>query len=347
LTGQPALFLDVCSSIDLYSDKLWKEATEYFENMDSERVFPGGRYACARFLEMCKLPFLQDYSLGQICHIVQLAITQRRLLGYRAGHLVAFKQSEICVKEQCALTQSPSSQEEGPVASWDSARLCLQQLLTSNAISISNVKRLFCLHFGMELSETALGHVRLLDLLKDSRLNGVCSLHVEQNGQVMVKGIEPHFHKSGPAPMTPPGMWSPCTPVFVPFGTVLPQSPCVFNGSSLTGELLSPCASPRGCSSQSSISGFSLSPESSPRGVHAELHCKDERHWETRSSGSTELESCAFGHQSDSEDSEPSTSCQEASWTWCVKNTFIDLPVQHQGSRQRRLSLPARIMVEC
>lgn len=192
VVGQPCAFLDACSPNDPYPQDLWEEMTSYMQSLGPADIeFPGGRYACARVLASRRLAFLEGRSLGQLCHIVQLAISQRRLLGKRGGGLVPYKYSEDWVKEQRAVAQSPMRQESCPVVTWEQASIYLRHLLSiyenePSGITISNLKRLFRLHFRSELSETALGHVRLLDLLSDWRLHDVCALHVKGNGHFMV-----------------------------------------------------------------------------------------------------------------------------------------------------------------
>merc|ERR1712226_1633774 len=183
-------------------------------------TLPGGRYACARVLVGRQLPFLQGWSFGQVCHVVQIAITQRRLLGYREGYLVPYKHSESWVKEQCAVLQSPTGQETCPAVSWEDVRGLLQHLLATHrnsepaGITISNLKRLFRLDFQRELSQTVLGHVRLLDLLNDERLKDICTLHAQPNGHVLVRAVEvcPIVW----APAAPPGVWAVPMVTFVP-----------------------------------------------------------------------------------------------------------------------------------
>lgn len=51
------------------------DAQEFLE--DGAHAFAGGRYGMARELVSRNLSFLEPYALGEICHIVQLAIQQR------------------------------------------------------------------------------------------------------------------------------------------------------------------------------------------------------------------------------------------------------------------------------
>jgi len=201
LVGRPCNFLDVCSPHDPYPPEMWLDAATYFQNLSEEEMhLPGGRYACARVLVGRGLPFLAGCSLGQVCHIVQLAISQKRILGYLEGQLVPYWHSEEWVKEQYAFHQQPICSRKGsnslPVATWEEARTRLLQLLDSESnpepgvVTLSNVKRLFRSRFQLELSETVLGHSRLFDLLHDVRFRDVCTVQAHGNGQLLVKRAE-------------------------------------------------------------------------------------------------------------------------------------------------------------
>lgn len=247
-----------------------------------------------------------------------------------------YKQSEQWTKEQCAFLQTPSSQEPGPTASWEVVRTCLRQMLESyysegSGVSISNIKRLFRLHFNMELSETALGHVRLLELLKDQRMSDVCSLQYQPNGQVMIMraSLSPI---NQPSQMIPPGMWA-SNVVIAP---QMRTPSCLFN---VAGEVLSTDVIQIGCPSPSAPTLLS-SPHCSPRGDKPSKD--DSLQWELHSNGSTEAGS--FSTSSDAEDSEAEGSAGTADWVVCVKNTFIDIVTPTGGARLRQRSVPARLV---
>lgn len=205
LLGRSFNFPDACSAHDPYPTELWLDAVAYFENVSKDNMYlPGGRYACARELAKRQLPFLAGASLGQICHIVQLAISQKRILGYLGGQLgsqlVPYHHSDEWVKEQHAYHQQPISPKKGlsdlPVATWEDARTCMSELLyfESNpepgVVTLSNVKRLFRSRFQLELSETVLGYSRLFDLLHDVHFSDVCVLQAHKNGQLLVKRVD-------------------------------------------------------------------------------------------------------------------------------------------------------------
>jgi len=336
---------------------------------------PGGRYACARALLSKRLPCLQTFSLGQLCHIVQLAINSRRLLGYnREGWLVAYEQSEGWLKQQCACAQASTGQEVHPVVSWEEARMFLRQLLQphhqagSGGITLSNLKRLFRVHFERELSETALGHIRLLDLMKDARLSDICALSVQGNGQTTVQAAE----SSQLCPAIPPGMWTIPVPMCpMPMLTLVPVP--VHTDASAPLELLSPGASPRGSpcgglsfATESTTEGsldvaFSMpaltslpvrdvgaleelvSPGSSPRGSLCGAQS-----FATESTAEGSPDSISESDEAEAMSSPFHLQCDDEVelWSVSVKNTFVDVTMTDcesasPSSRQRRRSTPA------
>jgi hypothetical protein len=152
-------------------------------------VLPGGRYSCAQVLAS-RLPFLSPFPLGQVCHIVQLAISQKKLLGYLNGSVVPYKHSQSMLKEQCAQRQRPSSSggKAAGLATWQMLRSFLQMTFASmdgavaECVPLSNVKRLFRTRHRVELSETALGHAKLSELMRDPRVSDLCSVRLQNHG---------------------------------------------------------------------------------------------------------------------------------------------------------------------
>jgi len=211
--GRPEAFIDVYSPQDVYPAELWRAASAYFEGLDdASMVLPGGRYLCAQVLAVRGLPFLAGRSLGEVCHIVQLAISQKKLLGYLNGAVVPYKRSQSMVKERCAEHQRPcsaASQGKSLLATWDSVRTCLQEILRGLApgqgsIPLSNVKRIFRSKFHTELSETALGHAKLSELLQDARLSDICSVRLQGQGYVVVPLESSDQKAAGLPPIAPP-----------------------------------------------------------------------------------------------------------------------------------------------
>lgn len=195
---RPEYFVDVYSAIDVYPPDLWSATATYLEGLeDKDAELPGGRYSCAQALVARNLPFLQGYSLGQVCHIVQLAIGQKKILGYLSGSTVPYSRSQSMQKELCAAHSTNSGTSDMPIADWDSVRAHIRELLDAalaegrDSIPISNIKRLFRSQLGIELSETALGHVRLSELLTDPRFRGTCTLQLQEHGYVVVPHVLP------------------------------------------------------------------------------------------------------------------------------------------------------------
>jgi len=194
ITGHTANFVDVYSPCDLYPADLWWSAEMYFQSLSGkDMVLPGGRYACAQLLQMRGLAFLKGRSLGQVCHIVQLCISQKKLLGYLNGSIVPYDHSQSMVKEACAERCRPctSSARGKTVATWDMAYSCLQEIIRNMSpdekfIPLSNVKRFFRLRFQVELSETALGYAKLSELVHDPRLQDLCQVRLHGHGYVLV-----------------------------------------------------------------------------------------------------------------------------------------------------------------
>mmetsp|Transcript_41938 Transcript_41938/g.96228 ORF Transcript_41938/g.96228 Transcript_41938/m.96228 type:complete len:771 (+) Transcript_41938:98-2410(+) len=199
-------FMDVYCPLDIYPPEMWTEAGIYFAKSEQDMTLPGGRYSCAQALMARKLPFLQGRSLGQVCHIVQLCISQKKLLGYLNGAVVPYGRSQSMVKEQCAVYQQPCATHPShhgthglQMATWEAAAACLQEILSSAAtngapgmVPLSNMKRLFRSRYHLELSETSLGHSKLSELLQDFRLKDVCTVQLHGHGYMVVQ-VQPYM----------------------------------------------------------------------------------------------------------------------------------------------------------
>lgn len=194
--NREATFVNVYSPDDLYPDELWDAAAEYLDSLDGlSMVLPGGRYSCAQVLRNLNLSFLDGRSLGEICHIVQLSISQKKLLGYFNGTVVPYKHSQSMIKDKNAQCQRPCtgpSRGKVSVATWECLGSCLQTLFEGQKtpghfLPLSNIKRLFRAQFHIELSETALGYAKLSELLQDPRLQSLCEVKLQGHGYVIIQ----------------------------------------------------------------------------------------------------------------------------------------------------------------
>jgi len=195
LVGRNLLFVDPTSPTDRYSPQLWVDFARYVLS-DECGLLPASRYDAASVLRSRELAFLEGHSLGQLCHIVQLAISHKSILGHKDGHLVPYHASLQHAKEVCAIKQEMfsniSSKAYGVVTCMEECQMMLKQLLfeVRGPIVVSSLKRLFQERFNRDLCETVLGHKRLFELLQDPRMQGI-SLHGHQNGQLAICLAEP------------------------------------------------------------------------------------------------------------------------------------------------------------
>jgi len=196
-------FVDIYNEVDDYPEDVWRAAEAYFQLLgeSSECALPGGRYASAQALVARQLPFLKGYTVGQVCHFTQIAVSKRKLLGYADGAIVPYSCSTSMAKTRCAQQQRPltASAKAGgaqhaslTVADWSAAHAKLRQILASarlrgsENVPLSNVKRLFRSQYQMELSETALGHTKLTELLQVLCFGDICEVRLQDSGYVVI-----------------------------------------------------------------------------------------------------------------------------------------------------------------
>lgn len=191
ITGWSPRFVDIYSRYDSYAAELWLAFAAYCEGPEAHTMtLPGGRYTCARALMARGLHFLAGFSLGRVCHIVQLALTEKKILGYFSQSVVPYARSQSMRKEQCAKTQQPCSKGAPmTLASWDVARACLREIIVSSGgeVPLSNVKRLFRSRFHLELSETSFGYSKVSELLQDANFRDICAVHLRGRGYIVTR----------------------------------------------------------------------------------------------------------------------------------------------------------------
>jgi len=210
LMDRDLIFVDIYNTADNYPEEVWTAAEAYFKLLgeSSDYALPGGRYASAQALVERRLPFLEGYTVGQVCHFTQIAVSQRKILGYADGTIFPYSRSTSMEKTRCAEQQRPliGSPKAGgaqnsalPVADWSAARAKLRHMLASamlrgtDKVPLSNVKRVFRSQYEMELSETALGHTKFTELLQDARFRDICEVRLQDHCYVVI----PVQHKEG------------------------------------------------------------------------------------------------------------------------------------------------------
>mmetsp|Transcript_61619 Transcript_61619/g.107154 ORF Transcript_61619/g.107154 Transcript_61619/m.107154 type:complete len:748 (-) Transcript_61619:166-2409(-) len=204
--GQPSTFVDVYSPEDCYHPQLWCGLRTHCESSAGQDLsLPGGRYACAQALMALQLPLLAGFSLGRICHIVQLAISQKKILGYMNGAVVPYARSQSMMKEQCAMYGQPTTGNGNdqnnisilPIASLEVARKHVLEILETakGEAPLSNIKRLFRSKYQIELSETSFGYSKLSELLQGPNFSDICRVELRGHGYTVIQ--------TGPSPSTP------------------------------------------------------------------------------------------------------------------------------------------------
>jgi hypothetical protein len=196
--------VDVQSPEDPYAPELWQALGHYLDSLgDGDMAVPGGRYACASLLQSRRLPFLATLSLGQINHVVQLGISQKKVLGYQAGAVVPYRYSLSMQKERCALEMRPSLGVAGLTehATWDQLRSFLATALEGRGgqagLALASLKSDFNTECGAELSETVLGYDKLSRLLEDPRVSDICSVRLHRNGYALFSRQPPRAPPGG------------------------------------------------------------------------------------------------------------------------------------------------------
>jgi len=193
IKGRDECFVDVYRAEDRYPHELWAMLAAYFGGpAGRDMALPGGRYASAQALIRLGLPFFAGRSLGEICHIVQLAISQKKILGYLNGAVVPYNRSQSMVKERNAERRRPCTNgRRNRIVTWGVLRSSISELIDelepgNDLIPLSNIKRTFRARFHVELSETALGYSKLSELLQDSQLHDICRVELQGHGYALV-----------------------------------------------------------------------------------------------------------------------------------------------------------------
>lgn len=84
-----AHLVDVHSDKDDYQPEMWGKLMAYLSSLEGgDELLPKSPYECAKVLMKRNLPFLGPYSLGEVFHIVNLAISCKKYLRLSGEHLV-------------------------------------------------------------------------------------------------------------------------------------------------------------------------------------------------------------------------------------------------------------------
>lgn len=195
-----ARFVEPSDQKDPYDAKMWRQFGEYLNDLQRgpdkpSYVFSRGRYGMACELRRRNLPFLQGYSLGQMCHIVQLGITKRNLICYEDNEL---KPVSACVTMTRALLgepQTPAHENDCPhVESVAEFLSMLHDLMPTprDSVLLAMLKRRVRCRFNKRISETALRCTKLSEVLALPEVTALFSLDKPNEKQGYI--IRPRAH---------------------------------------------------------------------------------------------------------------------------------------------------------
>jgi len=172
-------WVDIDSPNDPYDETMWEELAKF---LDGEHTFAGGRYGMARELMQRNLPFLAPHSLGEVCHIVQLAIQVRRLIVYHRKMLKPI-QTVLC---QLSPSNGNGVQAEGEeIKDMDDLCLVLFRMLIHHpqGIRLCRMKQMIKHEFCRKLSEMTFQCTKLIELFNQEPLQQTFVLDTENDGK--------------------------------------------------------------------------------------------------------------------------------------------------------------------
>nr|CEL66065.1 TPA: hypothetical protein BN1204_018920 [Neospora caninum Liverpool] len=172
-------WIDINDSHDPYPPSMWAEFSNFlydtFLRSSAPNGIGGGRYGLAKYLKQLDLPFFKGFSLGQLCHVVQLAISSKFLLAYEDNVL---KPVTACAVFANALLGLPDAKRRGKKCITDirEIQVCIEYLLQRHptGFTLSTLKRKLKDLYGRELCQTVFHCAKLVDLMNLPELRKVC-----------------------------------------------------------------------------------------------------------------------------------------------------------------------------
>lgn len=172
-------WIDIDAPDDPYDEHTWNELAKF---LDGEHTFAGGRYGMARELMQRELPFLSKLSLGEVCHMVQLAIQHRRLIVYHRKMLKPI-QTVLCQLSP-ANGNGPGSEGE-EIKDMDDLCVVLFRMLIHHpqGIRLCRMKQMIKHELCRKLSEMAFQCTKLIELFNQEPLSETFILDTENDGK--------------------------------------------------------------------------------------------------------------------------------------------------------------------
>ncbi|CAD7952531.1 unnamed protein product [Amoebophrya sp. A120] len=187
-------FVDPTSNADPYGKDVWDGFETYlgsmietFQSQSRQQnptgvTFHRGRYGMAVDLYKRELEFFKDLTLGEVCHVVELAI-QRDLLHYENNLLLP---AQACGKYHNAIYGVPTASAANQrhtgsssyIQSMEELKYLLADLLTRypEGFNLSTLKTKIKAYYNKRLSETVFHETKLLTLVTQSPIDTIVKI---------------------------------------------------------------------------------------------------------------------------------------------------------------------------
>jgi hypothetical protein len=174
---------------DPFPSEVWTDLAHFFvEWMRSPAAEdpPRGRYSMAKTLQESDSDFAAQYTLGELCHLVQLAIA-RGLLVHEGNTLKPVAASTEHAKGLLA-TRSPervalerAASELHAVETWDDLRKAVRQVLRkdTDGFPMAEFHRQLAA-VRAEVQPRMLGHAKVSTMLTDPEMRATCAVYIDE-----------------------------------------------------------------------------------------------------------------------------------------------------------------------
>merc|ERR1712048_76743 len=191
LVDEPTGFkgwVDCDAPEDPYDESMWQQFGTYLKN---GHEFAGGRYGMARELKTRNLPFLDIYSLGEICHIVQLAVQRRKLVVYHKKLLKTFDQVNKSIEGAKGTNGQMKHVSDLRELCLLICRMCIRR--RNSGLRLEQLRTKMQDDHGLTINEMAFQCTKLSELVKLEPLRSAFVLQNESGAMRLTLGDTSRF----------------------------------------------------------------------------------------------------------------------------------------------------------
>jgi hypothetical protein len=177
-------FVDPNEKADPFPTEVWMDLGTFFVEWmrNAPTNWPRGRYSMAKALQESGGDFAATYTLGQLNHLVQLAIG-KRLLVHEANQLKPVAASREHAKGLLDASGRTTNKESDlrSIQTWDELRKAVRLLLNKypEGFALSQFPRFLSLHLHAEVVPRMLGHAKISVALTDPEMRAACAVYVD------------------------------------------------------------------------------------------------------------------------------------------------------------------------